>query len=179
MKANSRAQLVRVAGWCAYASGLAAISSMVPFVTILVFGVNIPRLNDRAVIVQYLLALPITVALHHLVRAQAPLTSTLALLSGIVGLLGIAVVQVFWLSEAFGVTTYYLLLTVAFLLVGAWLVVTGQYLGRSIGPARHSLLMSILAATYVGYPIWAIWLGRLFLSGKLTIADPATRRVIA
>src|SRR5262249_8793138 len=149
----------------------------VPFVTVPVFGVNFPRLNDTAAIAQYLLALPLTLALHHLVQERAPLLSTVAMVLGIVGILAFAVIQVFWLSEAFGVTTYYLLLGIAFPLMGAWLVITGQLLWRSFGargPLRHSRLLGILAATYVAYPIWALWLGRLLLSDTLTIADPAT-----
>jgi hypothetical protein len=155
---------------------------MVPFVTLPVFGVNFPGLNDSAVIVQYLLALPLTLALHQLVQARAPMLSMIAMLSGIVGILAFVVVQVFWLSEAFGVTTYYILLGVAFPLIGAWLVLTGHLLGRSFGTSgtvRHSRLMGILAATYVAYPIWALWLGRLLLSGKRTSSGPSTRGAAA
>jgi hypothetical protein len=30
--------------------------------------------------------------------------------------------------------------------------------------------MGVLAATYVAYPIWALWLGRLLLTGKLAVS---------
>ncbi len=40
----------------------------------------------------------------------------------------------------------------------------------SVGKLPHSLLMSVLAAMYFTYPIWTFWLGRLLLSGKLTVA---------
>src|SRR5215467_14939072 len=155
--------LLRIAGWSACASGVVALIGMVPFVTLPLFGVNFPRLNDSAAIGQYLLALPLTVALHQLVQARAPMLSTVAMVIGIVGILAFAVIQVFWLAEAFGVTTYYLLLGVAFPMMGAWLVMTGLLLGRTFatrGTLRHSRLMGILAATYVAYPIWALWLGR-------------------
>src|SRR5215472_204106 len=133
MRANRRNPLLHVAGWSACASGLIALVGMVPFVTVPLFGVNFPRLNDTAAIAQYLFALPLTLALHHLVQARAPLLSTVAMVLGIVGILAFAVIQAFWLSEAFGVTTYYLLLGIAFPLLGAWLVLTGQLLWRSFG----------------------------------------------
>jgi hypothetical protein len=40
-----------------------------------------------------------------------------------------------------------------------WLVLTG-YVGGSSSVLPHGLRMGILAATYIGYPIWAYWLGR-------------------
>jgi hypothetical protein len=176
MSATNHHQLLRVAGWSAYASGVVAISGLLPFVTVFAFGVNIPRLNDSAVIVQYLLALPITVALHQLVQAGAPLRSQVAMLIGIVGIGAVAVVQVLWLFAAvLNWTTYIILVGTAMLLIGSWVVITGYALGRPAGTLRQSLFMSILAATYVAYPIWAIWLGRLLLAGTLPIAGPATR----
>ncbi|MFZ2014562.1 MAG: hypothetical protein WAV00_12115 [Nocardioides sp.] len=42
--------------------------------------------------------------------------------------------------------------------VGSWLVVTGL-VARSTGRLPNSLLMSILAVPYIGYPVWAFWIG--------------------
>jgi hypothetical protein len=174
MIANTRTPFLHIAGWSAIASGVVAISGLLPVLTVFVFGVNVPRLNDSAVIVQYLLALPITLALHPVAQARAPLQSWIAMLLGIVGILGVAVVQVLWLSETFGWTTYIMLIGTAMLMVGAWVVITGSSLRRPTAPLRQSLLMSMLAATYVAYPIWAFWLGRQLLSGKLAASGPAS-----
>ncbi len=42
--------------------------------------------------------------------------------------------------------------------VGSWLVVIGL-VARSTGRLPNSLLMSILAVPYIGYPVWAFWIG--------------------
>jgi hypothetical protein len=172
VKANTRTPLLRVAGWSAYASGVVAISGLVPIVTYFAFGVNIPRFNDTAAIVQYLFALPTMLALCRLMQERGPVLSMVAMWLGIVGI-GIgafAVVQILWLFGSIGVTSYYVLLGSLFLMIGAWLVLTGQYLRRSIAEMPYGLLISILAATYVAYPIWATWLGHLLLSGKLAVS---------
>jgi hypothetical protein len=152
--------LFRIAGWCAYASGVTFIIAWIPLVTILAFRVKIPYLNDSAAIVQYFLALPITIALHRLVQAHAPVLSRVAMLSGIIGIFAVAVIQIVLLAGLLpSYTTYIILITTAFLMIGAWLVITG-YLVRSTGKLPNSVLMSWLGAIYIGYPVWAFWLGR-------------------
>jgi hypothetical protein len=47
--------------------------------------------------------------------------------------------------------------------VGSWLVITGL-VARSTNRLPNSLLMSILAVPYFGYPVWAFWLGQLLLA---------------
>ncbi len=163
---NSSSQLFRVAGWCGYASGVAFIIAWVPLLTSFAFGANIPYLNDSAAVVQYLLALPITFALHRLLQARAPVLSRVAMLSGIVGIFAVAVIQLVWIVALLpSWTTYLILLTTAFLMIGVWLVITG-YLGRFTGKLPHSMLMSILAAMYFGYPVWAFWLGKRLLTRR-------------
>lgn len=157
---------------------MVAIIGLVPFIGFFAFNAQawpIPKLNDSAVIGQYLLALPLTVALSPLVQARATIASLVAMLTGIVGICALAVVQFLWISGVMSVTSYYLTLGPAMFLIVAWLVLTGAALGHSTGTPRQSLFMSILAATYFAYPIWAIWLGRLLLSDKLIIAGPTTR----
>jgi len=161
MRDNNHNQLFLIAGWSAYASAVASIVGLAPFVTLFVFGLDLPGLNDAAAIVQYLLALPITLALHSLLRIHAPLPSKLAMLIGILGILALAVVQLLVIARVLS----WVIVGVPTLMIGVWLVMTG-YLGRSTGKLPHGLLMSILAATYFGYPIWAIWLGRLLLAGR-------------
>ncbi len=176
MKDNSPNPLFLIAGWSAYASGVVSIIGLAPFVTFFVFAADIPGLNDAAAIVQYLLALPITLALHWLLQTRAPVLSGFAMLIGILGILALAVVQLLVIAGVLSWAT----VGAPFLMIGIWLVITG-YLGRSTGKLPHSLLMSILAATYFAYPIWAFWLGRLLLSGKLTVSghSPSIRGEIA
>ena len=46
--------------------------------------------------------------------------------------------------------------------VGSWLVITGL-VARSTGRLPNSVLMSAAAVPYVGYPVWAFWLGKRLL----------------
>jgi hypothetical protein len=46
--------------------------------------------------------------------------------------------------------------------VGAWLVITGL-MARSTGRLPNSVVMSAVAVPYLGYPVWAFWLGRHLL----------------
>jgi hypothetical protein len=65
----------------------------------------------------------------------------------------------------------------ALIAFAAWLVIVGR-LGSSSGVLPHGVRMGLLAATYVGYPFWAFWLGRHLVSlageplpGAVVIAD--------
>jgi hypothetical protein len=177
MTTDRRYRIQMFAGWSACASGVVAIFGLVPFVTY-PFGLNFPGLNDDAALVQYLLALPITFALYSLSRARAATGSLVAMLIGIGGILLFTVVQTVLVFSSMQWAIYFVLIGAATLMIGAWIVITGSYLRRSTGPLRHSLPMSILGATYFAYPIWAVWLGRMFIEGKLTTitdTDPGKR----
>ncbi|MBI5829064.1 MAG: hypothetical protein HZB20_05890 [Chloroflexi bacterium] len=47
--------------------------------------------------------------------------------------------------------------------VGSWLMITGL-VARSTGRLPNSVVMSAVAVPYLGYPVWAFWLGRCLLS---------------
>jgi hypothetical protein len=117
--------------------------------------------------IQYLLALPIPLAFHRLLRAHAPFRSKLVMLIGFAGMIAVVVLQlllvvgVLSFLEQVGPVTFAMIFV-----VGAWLMITG-YLSRSTGTLPHSMLMSILAVPYFGYPLWAFWLGRHLLSGRM------------
>ena len=167
LQASVPERLIRVAGWFACASGVVSIFGVVFFVGMLAVKGPFGRLNDICVMIQYLLALPIPLALHRLLQARAPFLSKLAMLIGIVGMMAVVVLQlllvvgVLSFSEQVGPVTFALVVV-----VGAWLVITG-YLNRSTGKLPRSMLMSIVAVPYFGYPVWAFWLGRHLLSGRM------------
>lgn len=174
MRNNRPDQLAFVAGWCAIISGVVSIFGIV-FLVIMYIGFIIGNkelqrfgpLNDICIIIQYLLALPIVLALHQLFKAHAPGLSRLAMLFGIVGIIAVMALQLLLVA---GVVTFEEQLgpvMVAGLVAGAWFVITG-YLGRSTGKLPGGLLVSILAVLYLGYPLWAFWLGRKLLSSRLT-----------
>ena len=175
MRANSRNHFQRFGGWSAGASGVIAIFGVVPFVSY-PFGLNFPGLNDDAALVQYLLALPLTWVLYRLTRAHAAIGSLVAMLIGLAGILLFTVVQAVWVIWSMETVVYLVVIGAAMLMIGAWLVITGIYLRHATEPLRRSLLMSILAATYFAYPVWAIWLCNLLVADRLTaVTDPNTR----
>ncbi len=119
-------------------------------------------LNDVFVLIQYALALPIAVVLHRLLRRHNPSLSLAAMVVGIGGMLAIVVLQFLLVVDALTFAQQVVPVTIAILVVGLWLVITG-YLARSTGRLPHSLRMSLVAVPYFGYPIWAFWLGRHLL----------------
>lgn len=52
---------------------------------------------------------------------------------------------------------------VMFIGVESWLVITG-FIARSTGRLSNSLVVSAIAVPYLGYPVWAFWLGRHLLT---------------
>jgi hypothetical protein len=171
--AGAKATALRLGARTALASGVLAAIGMVFLVGMFVsfaIGATSPgmvfgRINDVLVMVSYALAMPTAIALHGLLRPQAPLMSGLATVIGIVALAAIVVLQ---LLLVVGVLTFEEQIgpvSIALLVAGAWFVVTG-YLGSSKGALPGGVRHGLLAATYVGYPIWAFWLGgRLRRSG--------------
>ncbi len=159
--------LIPTAGRFAYASGVVSTIGIVFFVAMLVVKGPFGRLNDICVLIQYLLALLIPLALHQLLKARAPFLSKLAMLIGIVGMMAVVVLQLLLIvgvlsfSEQVGPVTIALVVV-----VGAWLMITA-YLGRSTRNLLPSLFVSFLVALYFGYPLWAFLLGRHALSDRL------------
>lgn len=159
---------MRFGGVAAYVSGVVAAVGVVFLIAMFVsFGVGselagtFGRVNDVLIAVQYSLALPAAIGLHALLRPRNKRVSRLVLIMGIIGMLAVVVLQ---LLLVFGVLTFdrqVVFVVLALLVVGAWLVITG-YLARPLLP--RSQRMSLLAVPYVGYPIWAFWLGTQLLS---------------
>jgi hypothetical protein len=59
---------------------------------------------------------------------------------------------------------------IAMLILVIWFLAVGQ-LGRSSGLlSRRTRIMSLLGASYFGYPIWAFWLGSQLRARALTEA---------
>lgn len=174
--------VLRLGGWTAYASGVAAAIGLVFLIVMfasfaigtrpagLVFG----SINDVMVMVTYLFAMPSAIALGVLLRPYAPRLSGLYTVIGLGAMAAVIVLQ--WLLVVRALTFEEQIgpVSIALLVVAAWFVLTG-YLGRSSGVLPHGVRMGLLAATYIGYPIWAFWLGRCLLEKAApgNIAAPA------
>ena len=161
-------RLTRVAGWCAYASGIMCIIGIVFLVALYVglfafddqFGFG--RLNDISVIVQYTLALPVVLLLQRLLRPHRPVLGLVATLVGVVGMLAAIVLQILLVAGVLSFSQQVGMVIVAFMVILGWFVVVG-YLARSTDRLPKSMLMYVLAGLYFGYPVWAFSLGRRLL----------------
>lgn len=146
--------------YTAYTSGLVSIVQLVLLGLFYAQGGPFGTLNDVAVVVQYVLALPLVLALHKLMRRSAPTASAIALWLGLTGILAIVVLQALLIAGVLPFAQEVGPVSAAlFLLFGGSLLTFG-YLGRSLNVLPNSMLVSVIGWTYFGYPIWAFWLGR-------------------
>ena len=152
--------LVRVAGWCAYASGIVSIFGIVFLVAFFTTFIGpLGTLNDIAVFIQYGLMLPIALALHLLLRLHGPTLSLIALLLGVAGMVAVIVLQILLVAGVLPFAQQIGMVSVGFLVVLGWFMII-WYLGRSTGKLPSSMLLHVLAGLYFGYPVWAFSLGR-------------------
>jgi len=162
--------VLRLGGWTAYANGVVSAVGLVFLVAMYVsfaVGATAPGLvfgwiNDVSAVLAASLMLPLVVALHVMLRPHAPIMSGLAMLIGFGANLAIIVFQSLLVVGALRFQDEIGPVLIAFLALVVWLVLTG-YLGSSSGVLPHGLRMGLLAVTYFGYPIWALWLGRHLL----------------
>ena len=166
LKTFTPEQLIRLAGWSAYASGSVSVMGILFIIGMLAFPDPFGKLNDICVLIQYALALPLTVALHWLLKDRAPALSRAAMWVGISGMVAIAILQYLLVADIISFTDQVGMVVFAmFVVLGVWFAITG-HLGRATGRLTHSLRMSFLAWTYLGYPFWAFWIGRQLLKER-------------
>jgi len=167
-----RDPLIRAAGGFAIASGIVSAVGMVFLIALYVLllatpfqalGLTFGMLNDICVAIQYLLTIPIAVALHRILLPHNPRRIRVATLIGISMMIVVIALQ---MLLVFGLVTFQqqaVWVSLAlFLGVGSWMVITGS-VARSTGRLPNAARMSWVGATYFGYPIWAVWLGRRLL----------------
>jgi len=163
--------LIRAAGVFAIVSGVISAIGVVFLIAMFVLfttplatlGQTFGLLNDICVATQYLLTIPIALALYRILLPYSPALIRLATIVGIAAMLAVIALQ---LALVFGVLTFEQQVgwvSLAMIVgVGSWLVITGL-VARSTGRLPNSVLMSAVAVPYVGYPAWAFWLGRRLL----------------
>lgn len=192
MKDSNLKQFFRFAGWSAYVS-VAAMFASVLFVVFELGGV-FDTLGGISTLILALSMLPIALALHRICRVSNPELSIVTVLIGAGAMLAAVSVQVLRLFGAVGLEE---LQSIPFAVIGLWLLFAG-YLTYTTSALPRGLawlsiaagagMVLVIAGFVVSYPpplwgfageivfviaysIWAIWLGRLFLSGKLTISE--------
>ena len=117
------------------------------------------RINDVCVLISYLLCAPSVVALARLVRPRVPGLNTFAVILGLGSIAAIVVLQSLLIAGVLTFEEEVGPVSMALLGLGVWFVLSG-YLESSSGVLPRGTRMGLLAATYVGYPFWAIWLGQ-------------------
>ncbi len=137
-------------------------------------GLAFGWVNDVLAIVSAVLMLPVTVAVHRLLAPRTPTASRLAMGIGIGANAAIGVLQSLLVLRALTFEQEIGPVLVAFLFLVIWFVTTG-YLGSSSGVLPNGVRMGVLGATYIGYPIWAFWLGRHLLRAAGEPAPEVTR----
>jgi hypothetical protein len=121
------------------------------------------RINDTLIIVGYLLAVPAVLAFRTVARPRTALGHLLAV-AGIVAIAAVVILQFLLVAGTLTFQEEVVPVSIALLVLGAWFVVVG-WVGRARGVLPRGVRMGLLGATYVGYPVWALWAGRRLLGG--------------
>lgn len=154
----------RVAGAAAILGAFVAAAGVVLLVTMfalfaagqrplgLVFGM----LNDISVAIQYLLTLPVAVALRRRLDAGGSGGMRAITTVGIVSMLLAAALSAALVADVIPFPIQAPLVSAAMLFgIGSWLWVVGQR-GRATGRLPVSVTLTALAIFYVGLPVW-LW----------------------
>jgi hypothetical protein len=163
----ARRATTRLAGTCLYAS---AVTGTVGVVTIIgmfaafgagnqLAGERLGFINDVSAFPTLLLAVPAVLETRRLLRPTAPrLTDAITLLA-LAGTAGVLALQALLVTRALTLERQFPLVMLAYLGLQVWYVAMGL-LGSRSGVLPKGGRMGVVAVTYVGYPVWAVWLGR-------------------
>lgn len=166
-EAGGTATLFRMAGWAALASSVVSIPMIGALVAMFVnFAAGAPStarqfgaINDALTIVTYGLLLPVVPAMHVLVRETGRVRSLVLATVGVCGIVVTMVLQWLLVTGAIPFERQVGMVSVSILAAGAWMVGTG-YLARSTGFLPNGVRNGVLGGLYLGFPIWALDLGR-------------------
>lgn len=165
------APTIHTAGGIAILSGIISAIGVVFIIAMFAFFMT-PRqdlaltfglLNDICVALQYLLTIPVALALHRILKIYQPGLIQAATIIGIVSMLLVFALQLMLIFRVLPFERQVVWVSpVLFLGVGSWLIITGL-VARSTGRLPNSVLISSLAVPYIGFPVWAFWLGKILL----------------
>ena len=187
--------LTRFAGWSAYLSAAATVLGIASLIAFFTVGQPFGTINDIFSVVIALSSMVVLYALHQIHQQGAPLINLAVFAVGVSALLVAAVLQTLLILNVITFAQTAVIVPLAFGFFGAALVVYGRLsLANGLLPARLAW-MSIIAGvgyvlvitgfilggqehplaaigglvTVIVYPGWAIWFGRLLLSGRFAI----------
>jgi hypothetical protein len=181
--------ILRLAGWAAILGAVASLLLTIAGNLWLILVLNhviaakdYGAITDALSVLTLALMLPVALALHLLLRSQAPVLSRVATAIGVLGILVYGSVQALIVA---GVLTYPQVSVpqiAASAVVGIWLLLANYAALRDKvfprGLARAGLIAGggfvVLVLGFLLYPVWAIWLGRWLLAkphGELQTAQ--------
>lgn len=159
--------MVRAAGGIAIACGIISSIGVVLLIGMFVlYGASNRQLgnifgtvNDVCVALQYLLSIPIALALYRILLPYNPRLIQVATVAGIGMMIAVIALQVALIFRVLPFEKQVTWVSLAMIVgVGSWLLIIGL-VSRSTRRFPNSLLISAIAVPYVGYPLWAFWLG--------------------
>ena len=160
-------QWTHAAGAIAIVIGILSAIGVVLFIAMYILfatqqqelGFRVGMLNDICVALQYLLTIPVALALYPILHRYNPSLMRTATIVGITAMLLVTLLQLLLIFKALTFEQQLPWIASAIILgVGSWLVMTGL-VAQSTGRLPNSMLLSALAVPYFGYPVWAFWLG--------------------
>ena len=167
-----KSALFTISGYAAIVSGVVGVAMVATlFVMYGLFALGegardtalkVGWVNDVLTIVVYGMALPVVPALHVIVRETGRERSVVLALVGGGALVATIVLQWFLVTGQLTFESQVLPVSIALLGAGVWMVGTG-YLARKTGLLPHGVRSGLLGMFYVGYPVWAIDVGRRLL----------------
>lgn len=208
-------RLEHTAGYAAVLCGIAAILTLVT--SVLFFWLEVPTvgtsaaqthlwgpLSDLFPIIQMALLLVVAYAVFQIQRPGAPTLSLVAAIVGVIGMLGVIVLQSLLMLKVIPFEQEVGPMLFAMGLVGVWLLIVNYlarrqsqlssrlaWLGIAVGIAfvLELVLLSAMSGVvnwqamtsnyffatwsalvflvaYLGFPIWALWLGRTFMASE-------------
>jgi hypothetical protein len=168
--------LIRAAGWSAYtSSAVSAIGILFLILLYVGFFTNVESLlifgsiGDALVVVQYLLALPIAVALYRALSPRSPRLSLIAIVLAFAGVGGVVVFQLLVITGVMSFSEELVYVSTSFLVVAMWIVIT-SLVGRRTMALQIGVPTIILGALYFGYPLWVYRIGQHLLAAARTKA---------
>lgn len=157
--ATEIADWTRIVILCAYASAFFAAIGLV-FLVIFFSGVPLfGPLNDTAVIIHYLLLLPIMVYLYRLLKQDDQPIHELTLVIGLFGAVGVILLQGLLVLGVMPFNQQIVFVIPAFLIGTIWFFLI-ERLGRHDERLPKGRALYVLAGLVFAYPVWALMLAR-------------------
>ncbi|HEY3335354.1 MAG TPA: hypothetical protein VGK16_09000 [Candidatus Limnocylindrales bacterium] len=135
-------------------------------------GMTLGFVNDLTGVITLPMALPGVLALHARVRPYAGRPADALLVVGIGAGGAIVVLQVLLVTKALTFEEQIGPVSAAFLVLGAWFVLSGRLAARA-GVLPGGTRLGVLAASYAGYPVWAFRIARALEGDAPNIAADA------